>query len=143
MEDSREAVNKNRDSVFRIMNFQIPDKGRIYVSGEEKTTYGELYNSISLWLSDSEVERAIWNRENDKNVYGGSYMSPAGNLYRILFTLLNNRNAKNTFEQVQKEYGSDRYGLLKAMVFGTQIPKDIFYRAVNEATRQMLSNGKV
>lgn len=145
MEDSREAVSKNHDSVFRIMNFQIPDKGRIYVSGEEETTYGELYNSISLWLSDSEVERAIWNKDNDKNVYvyGGSYMFPAGNLYRILFTLLNNRNAKNAFEQVKKEYGSDRYGLLKAMVFGTQIPKDIFYRAVNEATRQILSNGKV
>ena len=143
MAETGEVVNKHRDAAFHIMKFQIPDKGRFYVSGEEESTYGKLYDSVSLWLSDSEVERPIWNRVEEKWTYGGSYKAPAGNLYKILVCLLNNRDTKNKFDQIKKEYGNDRYELLKAMIFGTQVPKDIFYRAVNEATRQMLSNGNV
>ena len=129
--DERASRNsKYVNAKYHMMRFNVPSKGRFWVSEEHEASYGDLADAADQWLDDT----ALATRMQPKVV-----ASSIRSLYRVLKTLLHGEKAKSPIEQMEKEFGIDRYRLLVAMVTGSQIPGKIYDRALRRLDRNMVN----
>lgn len=127
------------DSRYHIMSYAVPSKGRFFVRNEHTGSYGDMLQHITEWERDTALElKNVYSGEDGKKVFTGITVTSLHNIYGIMIPLLKNAQAKNKAQQVEKEFGLIREALLYAVLEGIQIPRDVFYRAVENITKVRL-----
>lgn len=116
---------------YHIVEYNLPDKGRVSLSHEYFGTYKELYDSLQRWYADSSYTDTVW--VDDK--VSGTAVYTLGNIYAILFQCLRHKNAKDLQKEIDAEYGPDKRNLAKAMLLGKKIPKVFLRNASEQLTR--------
>ena len=116
---------------YYIMSFDVPAKGRLYLSDYHKDTYQNLKASIKKWYKDTTI---IDSRSN--------FEYRITNLYAILLGLLEKKDVKDKFKQAKKELGMDIKNLLNAVISDQEIPVRILHKVSHRVDRDILE-GKI
>ena len=116
---------------YHIVEYNLPDKGRVSLSQEYIGTYKELYDSLQGWYSDSTYTDIVW----VNNKASGTAVYTLGNIYAVLFQCLQHKNVTDLQKQSDIEYGPDKRNLAKAMLLGKRIPKIFLKNASEQLTR--------
>lgn len=116
---------------YHIVEYSLPDKGRVSLSQEYVGTYKELYNSLQKWYSDSAYTDTV--RINNK--VSGTAVYTLGNIYAVLFQCLQHKNVTDLQKESDIEYGQDKRNLIKAMLLGRKIPTVFLKNASEQLTR--------
>lgn len=116
---------------YHIVEYNLPDKGRVSLSKEYFGTYRELYNALQKWYLDSSYTDVVW--VNKKN--SGTAVYTLGNIYAVLLQCLKHKGATDIQKELDIEYGRDKRGLAKAMLFGHKVPKVFLFAASEQITR--------
>lgn len=123
------------DKTYNLMSFKVTAKGRHMVSNSTQDTYGNLADCIHRWMEDTSIVCPVY---KDKELTGVAVKS-IKKMYEVLFKLLDKKDAKDLFKQIQAEYGHNvKFGLLQAMLLNRQIPKEFYDRALRQLTNTML-----
>lgn len=138
-EGSSRITTSHNESRYHIMSYAVPSKGRFFVRNEHSGSYGDMLRHIQDWIRDTALEKRVFvSNEKNERVLIGTAVSSLQNVYGILIGLLQKNDAKDKLDQVKKEFGSSREALLYAILEGTQIPENIFYRAVEKVTKMRM-----
>ena len=116
---------------YYIMSFDVPAKGRLYLSDYHKDTYQNLKASIKKWYKDTTIIDSQSNFEYRIT-----------NLYAILLGLLEKKDVKDKFNQAKKELGMDIKNLLNAVISDQGIPVRILHKVSHRVDRDILE-GKI
>ena len=117
---------------YHIVQYKVPAKGRFYLSGERTGSYGDLYKNICCWYRDGAVTTAHWDPDTKKYIERQRY--PA-KLYSVLFGLLDHKNTKDKFAEIDNEYGTDKEKLLESIHENKQIPRVFYEKALKQVIR--------
>lgn len=128
------------NDVFHMMRFELPTKGRFYLSHYIKGSCQELQRNILQWKNDTRIEYCIYNK--DDKVWNVC-KSQIDNVHSIFYHLLNSKDVRDKFEQIKKEFGEDKINLLYAIINNNQMPIKIFQRAVSLTTKDMIAEQKI
>lgn len=153
-EDMEEEYTNVLDSVFKnieihaladqgkyhIVEYNLPEQGRISLSKEYVRTYKELYDSLQKWYADSKYVDKVCINENSVTV---TYT--LNNIYTVLSQCLQHlpkRERKDYYkkleEEINNEYGQNKRSLLKAMLFTEKVPKIFLRNATEQLTRSYI-----
>lgn len=121
---------------YHIVEYNLPDKGRVSLSKEYLGTYGELYGALQQWYADSTYSDIIW--LNNQNL--GVAIFTIGNICSVLFQCLRHKNVTDLQKEADIEYGADKRNLIKAMLFGKKIPRIYLQNASEQLTRHYICN---
>lgn len=148
-EDEEEIItDKNDQKLYRminsVLNNEHPDNsiindtfytakytscgGRFFLSDQREGNVKDLYINLKNWFDDCKI-----GDKKDINING------------IFFNLINNTNAEKKLEQVDKEFGQNKYKLLNSAFYGDDIPKIYFQRAIEHIKKDFYEkdqNGK-
>ncbi len=116
---------------YHIVEYNLPDKGRVSLSAEYFGTYQELYDALQKWYLDSSYTDVV--RVKKKNC--GIAVYTLGNIYAVLLQCLKHKGATDIQKELDIEYGPDKRGLAKAMLFGHKVPKVFLSAATEQITR--------
>lgn len=120
---------------FHLIDYNMPEKGRISLSKEYSGTCKELYDSLHAWYADSAYENTIFIDEKPS----GTAVYTLNNLYAILIQCLNNIKAENLDAEINNEYGQDnKHKLMEAMLFNSKIPMVFLQNAIKQVTRSYI-----
>lgn len=117
---------------YHIMSFEVPAKGRLYLSDYHEDTYQNLKKSIKKWYTDTAIV----------DMRSGSKRSIT-NLYAILLGLLEKKDVQDKVKQAKKELGMDVKNLLNAAISGREIPLRILYKACYHVDQEILDGKKI
>lgn len=125
------APNIADQGKYHIVEYNLPDKGRVSLSAEYFGTYQELYDALQKWYLDSSYTDVV--RVKKKNC--GIAVYTLGNIYAVLLQCLKHKGATDIQKELDIEYGPDKRGLAKAMLFGHKVPKVFLSAATEQITR--------
>ena len=114
---------------YHIVEYNLPDKGRVSLSREYMGTYQDLYDSLQKWYRDTTYRDVIWIDGKPS----GTADYTIGNVCAVLFQCLQRKNVSALQKEADIEYGPDKRKLIRSMLFGEAIP-DVFLR---NATMQL------
>lgn len=117
---------------YHIIQYKVPAKGRFYLSRERSGSYGELYKNLCHWYQDSAVTISYWDWDQKKYIERQRYLTK---LYGVLFGLLDHKNVKDTFAEIDNEYGADIEQLLESIHENKQIPNLYYEKALRQSIR--------
>lgn len=121
---------------YHIVEYNLPEKGRVSLSKEYSGTYQELYDALQKWYLDSSYTDIVW----VENVNYGNVVYTLGNIYVVLLQCLKRKDAENIQKELDIEYGPNKRGLLKAVLFGGRVPKVFLSAASTQITRSYICN---
>lgn len=119
---------------YHIVEYNLPDKGRVSLSREYFGTYKELYDALQQWYSDTSYTCPMW--INGKNE--GMVEYTIDNICAVLYQCLRHKNVTDLKKQSEIEFGPDKRNLLKAMLMGRRIPQAFLHNASEQLTRSYL-----
>ena len=119
---------------YHIVEYNLPEKGRVSLSKEYFGTYQELYDALQKWYLDSSYTDIVW----DENVNSGNAVYTLGNIYAVLLQCLKRKDAENIQNELDIEYGPNKRGLLKAVLLGGRVPKVFLSAASTQITRSYI-----
>ena len=122
-----EKMKKYKDDRFHMMEYRVPDKGRFVLYEDKVETYEELLNNIRQWNIDTTLE------------FGSSSIKFITNIYAVFESLINNKEATDTQKAINGQFGSIRADFVKAVMFGIQIPKQLYNDAQHQVVRSVLN----
>lgn len=113
---------------YHIVEYNLPDKGRVSLSKEYFGTYIELYDSLQKWYSDSALAWKL-----DEN--GSIAIYTISDICAVLFHTLKHKTVTDLRKESDIEYGANKRKLAKAMLFGEKIPQIYIRNASEQITR--------
>lgn len=117
---------------YHIMSFEVPAKGRLYLSDYHADTYQNLKESIKKWYSDTAIIDGRF--ENRRSIT---------NLYAVLLGLLEKKDVQDKLKQAKKELGMDVKNLLNAVICNQEIPLRILYKTSSHISKEILDGKEV
>ena len=137
-----EAINSGKvpeqnQGSYHIIHYEVPARGRFYLDGEKCGRYAELCTNIYRWYSDSSITTGYWDPSSKAYVTRQRYLTK---LYRVLFCLLDHKEAKDKLKECKNEYGEDIGKLLEAIYENRQIPEVFYHKALKQTVRIFSSN---
>ncbi len=117
---------------YHIVHYKVPAKGRFYLGRERTGSYGDLYKNLCFWYRDGAITTAYWDPDQKRYVERQWY--PA-KLYGVLFGLLEHKNAKNKWDEIDNEFGTDKEKLLESIHENKQISRVFYEKALKQVIR--------
>ena len=142
-EKSKEFTEGCKNAKYHLMSFCVSSPGRLFFWNEEEGSYGDMLCATEKWLKDTAMVLPILVKEEDKYIVTGYAERSVKNVYSILYAFLHNKDADDKSKQIKKEYGANRLNLFLSAIKGTQVPHDIFIRALMEADKVMIKKTKL
>ena len=121
-----DPTEKQKNNLYHIMQYNVPDKGRFSLSREKTGTYREMAENIVKWYDDTSI--AI-SQGNIKRI---------SNLWAVLLGLLQKKKASSKYDEVDIEFGPAKQMLLESVYDGKQIPRKVYKLADEQILRSMI-----
>ena len=129
--DDTTSRKRRKDTVYTIMNYDVPGDGRIRFYNPHKGTYNELYESYDKWIKDTTI--SVYDGEKKAKYERSIY-----NVNSIFFTLLKRKDASNRFEQIDKEFGTAKSDILWSIYEKKQLPLMFYRKSISRFSKYML-----
>lgn len=128
---------ENKDIKFWMAHFNVPSKGRFYLSDEYEGSYGDLQTALTKWYEDTNLV-----------TYGGKHQKPIIKTGALInFILKRTEDYSNPSTSSEKNDNSARYdkiksSILKAMFENKPLPKIFYAKALKKATFSIIKSNK-
>lgn len=136
VENGQEPETKRQEYRYHIVCVSFPSKGRMLCDNEYSDTYQALNQHLTEWYDDSCLMVSGYNGKEKRYKYNARRIK---NIYEILYALKlasKDGGKDGKYSMFRKE----KYGLLKAVYTGSQIPDRFFRMAVEQYTRYICFN---
>ncbi|MCR5638478.1 MAG: type I-C CRISPR-associated protein Cas8c/Csd1 [Lachnospiraceae bacterium] len=133
--------DKLPETAYYIAKFNVPTKGRMFLSDFHEGKYNELYNNLTRWYEDSKL---LVLYKDDEKKYRRKY-SIVVNIYSLIFSLLSERdtNSDDKFKKLDNMLGEAKLQLLYSVYEGKQLPVIYFRLAINRFNNQVIKGKNV
>lgn len=116
---------------YHVVSISFPSKGRMLYENEFSDSYDALNQHLLEWYEDSTLTTAYFDSENKIFRYTDSNIV---NIYEILYALkLNSKDGGK--DGKYSMFHKEKFGLLKAVYTGSQIPEAFFRIATEQYTK--------
>lgn len=134
-----EKPNNIPDANYHIVKFNVPTKGREFLSNSHNGTYRELYTNLQKWYKDSELEYIKKSKESKTKYVQKAVLA---NLYGMFFSIMSEADvlSGDKYKKMNNMLGNSKLELLYSIYEGTQIPRIYFKKAITRFNNSMVRN---
>lgn len=126
--------NDLKYNTYFICKFNLPTKGRFFLSNQKEGNVDDLFNNLSEWYKDTLITYSKYNVDSKEFIIRHSIIT---NIYSIFFELMSYEGNDNKFEAINNEFGDDRLKLLLSIIDNKQIPFKFYKKALDKIRKNI------
>ena len=126
-----EALKSYYNVNLYLLDFKS-SQGRMRVYNFRRCSYGDVYNSLSAWRKDTQIDSSNYKRR----------FSSAWAVLQM-FEPKSNSSGNKEKKSVSEKFSMYKKALVNAVLFGNQIPFFFYKKALKLVEKRMISNDKV
>ena len=126
--DMVDPTEKQKNNMYHIIHYNVPDKGRFSLSREKTGTYKEMAENINKWYRDTSISIS---QGNVKRITS---------LWSVLLGLMQKKEASDEYVEIDNEFGSAKQMILESVYNGNQIPRKVYVFADEQVIKSIIYN---